>query len=185
MDGLLLWLTEVIERCGRLSGNHLQCNLRATPNARLLARLLYPRGLLKCECENSQQHKHIHSFMQSNGIRCAAGAILRRSRLVTGRLSLMRITSQQVGKLVSQNHSAHRLSSSSSSTRWKSRQGRDSFAREAKVQGLKSRAAFKLLEVGGGGGRVWVQAIMLRSYRSIRNTDCSRKARQLLTWCVS
>lgn len=36
---------------------------------------------------------------------------------------------------------------SSSSTRWKSRQGRDSFARDAKVQGLKSRAAFKLLEV--------------------------------------
>jgi hypothetical protein len=36
---------------------------------------------------------------------------------------------------------------SSSSTRWKSRQGRDSYAREAKVQGLKSRAAFKLLEV--------------------------------------
>ncbi|KAL3424370.1 cell division cycle protein [Phlyctema vagabunda] len=36
---------------------------------------------------------------------------------------------------------------SSSSTRWKSRQGRDSFAREARVQGLKSRAAFKLLEI--------------------------------------
>ncbi|KAH8596396.1 FtsJ-like methyltransferase-domain-containing protein [Bisporella sp. PMI_857] len=36
---------------------------------------------------------------------------------------------------------------SSSSTRWKSRQGRDAFAREAKVQGLKSRAAFKLLEI--------------------------------------
>jgi 21S rRNA (uridine2791-2'-O)-methyltransferase len=36
---------------------------------------------------------------------------------------------------------------SSSSTRWKTRQGRDSFARQAKVQGLKSRAAFKLLEV--------------------------------------
>lgn len=36
---------------------------------------------------------------------------------------------------------------SSSSTRWKSRQGRDSFARDAKVQGLKSRAAFKLLEI--------------------------------------
>lgn len=51
-------------------------------------------------------------------------------------------------------------SSSSSSTRWKSRQGKDAWAREAKVQGLKSRAAFKLLEVcmcvslcvcGGGG----------------------------------
>ncbi|QUC20446.1 uncharacterized protein UV8b_04687 [Ustilaginoidea virens] len=36
---------------------------------------------------------------------------------------------------------------SSSSSRWKERQGRDSFAREAKVQGLKSRAAFKLLEM--------------------------------------
>ncbi|KAF1848405.1 FtsJ-domain-containing protein [Cucurbitaria berberidis CBS 394.84] len=38
-------------------------------------------------------------------------------------------------------------SSSSSSTRWKSRQGNDFFAREARVQGLKSRAAFKLLEL--------------------------------------
>lgn len=36
---------------------------------------------------------------------------------------------------------------SSSSTRWKTRQGNDFFAREARVQGLKSRAAFKLLEV--------------------------------------
>ncbi len=36
---------------------------------------------------------------------------------------------------------------SSSSTRWKQRQGNDVFEREAKVQGLKSRAAFKLLEM--------------------------------------
>lgn len=35
----------------------------------------------------------------------------------------------------------------SSNSRWKQRQGNDFFAREAKVQGLKSRAAFKLLEV--------------------------------------
>ncbi|PSN64422.1 FtsJ-domain-containing protein [Corynespora cassiicola Philippines] len=42
---------------------------------------------------------------------------------------------------------AIRHASSSSSTRWKSRQGKDFFAREAKVQGLKSRAAFKLLEL--------------------------------------
>ncbi|APA12380.1 hypothetical protein sscle_09g071500 [Sclerotinia sclerotiorum 1980 UF-70] len=42
---------------------------------------------------------------------------------------------------------AVRTSSSSSSTRWKTRQGRDSFSRDAKVQGLKSRAAFKLLEI--------------------------------------
>jgi 21S rRNA (uridine2791-2'-O)-methyltransferase len=37
--------------------------------------------------------------------------------------------------------------SSSSSTRWKSRQTNDHFAREARVAGLKSRAAFKLLEL--------------------------------------
>ncbi|KAF1942487.1 FtsJ-domain-containing protein [Clathrospora elynae] len=36
---------------------------------------------------------------------------------------------------------------SSSSTRWKSRQGKDFFSKEARVQGLKSRAAFKLLEL--------------------------------------
>ncbi|KAH6667015.1 FtsJ-like methyltransferase-domain-containing protein [Plectosphaerella plurivora] len=35
---------------------------------------------------------------------------------------------------------------SSSNSRWKSRQGNDLYAREARVQGLKSRAAFKLLE---------------------------------------
>lgn len=40
-----------------------------------------------------------------------------------------------------------RHASSSSSTRWKARQSRDTFAREAKVTGLKSRAAFKLLEI--------------------------------------
>ena len=38
-------------------------------------------------------------------------------------------------------------SSSSSSTRWKARQSRDTFGREARVAGLKSRAAFKLLEI--------------------------------------
>lgn len=37
--------------------------------------------------------------------------------------------------------------SASSATRWKTRQGSDPFAREAKLKGLKSRAAFKLLEV--------------------------------------
>ncbi|KAI0472851.1 23S ribosomal RNA methyltransferase [Xylariaceae sp. FL0804] len=35
----------------------------------------------------------------------------------------------------------------SSSSRWKLRQGKDAYSREAKVQGLKSRAAFKLLEM--------------------------------------
>lgn len=45
---------------------------------------------------------------------------------------------------------------SSSSTRWKTRQGNDFFAREARVQGLKSRAAFKLLEVVG-----WICHVVL------------------------
>lgn len=40
-----------------------------------------------------------------------------------------------------------RSASSASSTRWKSRQGSDSFTRDARVAGLKSRAAFKLLEI--------------------------------------
>jgi 21S rRNA (uridine2791-2'-O)-methyltransferase len=35
----------------------------------------------------------------------------------------------------------------SSNARWKQRQSRDAYARDAKVQGLKSRAAFKLLEM--------------------------------------
>lgn len=37
--------------------------------------------------------------------------------------------------------------SSSSSTRWRTRQSNDSFTREAKIAGLKSRAAFKLLQI--------------------------------------
>ena len=43
----------------------------------------------------------------------------------------------------------HRLASTSSSTRWKTRQNNDSFAKAARVSGLKSRAAFKLLELDG------------------------------------
>lgn len=39
--------------------------------------------------------------------------------------------------------------SSAASTRWKQRQGRDQYSREAKAHGLKSRAAFKLVEVRG------------------------------------
>lgn len=35
----------------------------------------------------------------------------------------------------------------SSSKRWQTRQQKDQFTREAAVQGLKSRAAFKLLQV--------------------------------------
>ncbi|KAK1844551.1 cell division cycle protein [Colletotrichum chrysophilum] len=45
------------------------------------------------------------------------------------------------------NAGAGQTRASSSNSRWKMRQGKDIFAREAKVQGLKSRAAFKLLEM--------------------------------------
>ncbi|GAM82052.1 hypothetical protein ANO11243_000310 [Dothideomycetidae sp. 11243] len=41
----------------------------------------------------------------------------------------------------------HRASSSASSTRWKTRQARDTFALAAKTSVLKSRAAYKLLEL--------------------------------------
>ncbi|KAI7090994.1 hypothetical protein KC356_g984 [Hortaea werneckii] len=44
-------------------------------------------------------------------------------------------------------HLQTRAASSASSSRWKTRQSNDSYAREAKVAGLKSRAAFKLLEI--------------------------------------
>lgn len=40
-----------------------------------------------------------------------------------------------------------RRSSSSSSKRWQTRQGRDKYAISARVDGLKSRAAYKLLEI--------------------------------------
>jgi hypothetical protein len=65
---------------------------------------------------------------------------------------------------------------SSSSTRWKSRQGKDFFAKEARVQGLKSRAAFKLLEVlalQSGSGQ------LLMHHSSMRSTSCSSPARRL------
>ncbi|KAL1903312.1 2' O-ribose methyltransferase [Sporothrix stenoceras] len=39
------------------------------------------------------------------------------------------------------------VSAGGGNTRWKARQGKDQYAREAKVRGLKSRAAFKLLEM--------------------------------------
>lgn len=47
---------------------------------------------------------------------------------------------------------------SSSNARWKQRQGKDAYARDAKVQGLKSRAAFKLLEVGLYFGKLYAHS---------------------------
>ncbi|MCJ1237364.1 2' O-ribose methyltransferase [Varicellaria rhodocarpa] len=61
------------------------------------------------------------------------------------RLKLLALTYRNEG--VSVPHRTLQRSSSSSSKRWQSRHGKDAFAKEARVQGLKSRAAFKLLEI--------------------------------------
>lgn len=63
-------------------------------------------------------------------------------------------------------HLHNRLASSASSTRWKTRQSSDHFAREAKVQGLKSRAAFKLLQVqplldGGKVSKLYLKYVQI------------------------
>lgn len=68
---------------------------------------------------------------------------------ITTRLRPTTTTSRPIG---SQRNNLEATSStslrhSSSSTRWKSRQTNDYFAKEARVNGLKSRAAFKLLEL--------------------------------------
>lgn len=44
----------------------------------------------------------------------------------------------------------------SSSKRWQARQHKDQFTREAAVQGLKSRAAFKLLQVSEAHPRLFL-----------------------------
>ena len=76
-----------------------------------------------------------------------------------------------------------RSSSSSSSKRWQNRQGKDKFVISAKVQGLKSRAAFKLLEV----------CLLLcfaekysltGSSRSTRNTKSFIMGKELSIWSV-
>ena len=54
---------------------------------------------------------------------------------------------QRIGNEISHAREQRRHGSSSSSTRWKSRQSRDPFTREAKVSALRSRAAFKLLQI--------------------------------------
>lgn len=78
-----------------------------------------------------------------------------------------------------------RYSSSSSSTRWKDANSKDKFAQQAKIQGFKSRAAFKLLEVS------W-QFILVEDLcsaklttklwnRWIQNTSCSNEDKQWST----
>jgi len=75
-----------------------------------------------------------------------------------------------------------RYASSSSSKRWQTRQGKDQFAINAKVQGLKSRAAFKLLEVSHGPICCYARLRGLIMFaRSMRSTRFSDVVRQWLT----
>ncbi|KAI0506299.1 23S ribosomal RNA methyltransferase [Xylaria bambusicola] len=69
--------------------------------------------------------------------------------LKTAATRTLRIPFTQAGPILNQRPpvSCSSVRWSSSNSRWKQRQGKDFFAREAKVQGLKSRAAFKLLEM--------------------------------------
>lgn len=81
---------------------------------------------------------------------------------------------------------ARAASSTPSSSRWKQRQGRDKYARDAKVLALKSRAAFKLLEVSlldPGGGREGPQALTRRAEaRWMKSIASSSPTRRLSTW---
>ena len=70
---------------------------------------------------------------------------------------------------------------SSSSKRWQSRQGRDRFAINARVQGLKSRAAFKLLEVPNTAS-ICMVSLLKYGVRSTRNTRFSTRARLSWIW---
>ena len=69
-----------------------------------------------------------------------------------------------------------RAASGASSARWQTRQAGDAYAREAKVAGLKSRAAFKLLQINEKyrifkPGQTVVDLVWLRlPYDSIEQT---------------
>ena len=84
-----------------------------------------------------------------------------------------------------------RHASSASSRRWQTRQARDSFAINARVQGLKSRAAFKLLEVSKLKPAILSMTFLgkscplNRSTRSMKNTRYSVEVRQLWIWYVA
>ena len=84
--------------------------------------------------------------------------------------------------------SVRQYASSASSQRWQTRQAKDRFAINARVQGLKSRAAFKLLEVSKLQPAILFMTFLgkscplNRSIRSMRNTRYSVEVRQLWTW---
>lgn len=68
----------------------------------------------------------------------------------------------------------------SSSKRWQSRQRSDMFTREAVVRGLKSRAAFKLLQVGFFGLWIWMACQSSHPNRSTNNIGYFGVGKRLL-----
>lgn len=73
--------------------------------------------------------------------------------------------------------------SSSSSKRWQNRQGKDKFAISAKVQGLKSRAAYKLLEVNSDLPFPCI-GLLTSLFRLMRDISSFEMAKLSLTWSV-
>ena len=92
---------------------------------------------------------------------------------------------QQIGLSVRQ------YGSSASSQRWQTRQAKDKFAINARVQGLKSRAAFKLLEVSKLQRAILFMTFLAKScplnrtIRSMRSTRYSVEVRQLWIWYLT
>ena len=102
------------------------------------------------QLQSQKWHSRLQLYMLSHrSLRAETSrAVLKNVLLSSGNINgYLYSTINELQRSVNQSYLSSRWSSSSS-TRWKSRQGKDYFAREARVQGLKSRAAFKLLEVG-------------------------------------
>jgi hypothetical protein len=102
------------------------------------------------QLQSQKWHSRLQLYMLSHrSLRAeTTRAVLKNVLLSSGNINgYLYSTINELQRSVNQSYLSSRWSSSSS-TRWKSRQGKDYFAREARVQGLKSRAAFKLLEVG-------------------------------------
>ena len=85
-------------------------------------------------------------MLLSRAIGCKAGESYSRA-LLSGQSIHVRLLSLEFALALPPSAESNQRHSSSSSSRWKSRQNKDRYVINAKVQDLKSRAAFKLLEV--------------------------------------
>lgn len=92
------------------------------------------------------QHAFRAACEPALAIRSCRPAVITRSQPQAQAQAQSRIQTQPIPGL-SWQQQQHRPSSSSSSTRWKSRQQSDTYTKSSKLTALKSRAAYKLLEI--------------------------------------